>query len=252
MTAVKKWLIVVAAIAALSVLGIGVVIVGLFKSADCCAPAHQSLPVYIHDQTNSVHAWYRHSTATCGSAVYVNDFEEASLRLVHYDPTHASGRAPVGNALGCSSDGQQPTDYIAVDCGSEMPAFSVYRRVDHPPFDWRHARFQQMEFVGRMNDSDHQRTTDPALMADLIRTLAEGTPTTLPLPVAMTGSNICGVHLYCDQLPGLVFSPQVYQAGLGTVYVAESMGTEFTNQTIRFHARWIPATPLFTAWIQKP
>ena len=66
----------------------------------------------------------------------------------------------------------------------------------------------------------------------------------------MTGSNICGVHLYSDQLPGLVFCPQVYQDGLGVVYVAESMAAEFTNRTARFHALWITASPQFTAWVQ--
>ena len=251
MTAMKKWVL-GAVVAALGVLGIGIVGIGLFMLTDCCTPVNRSLPVYTHDQTESAHPWYRHSTVTCGSAVYVHDFEEAALLLASYDPTNAIGRAPFGNALVCFIEGQKPTDYIAVDCGSEMPAFAVYRRLDHPPFDWRHAQFKRMEFTGRIGRTENKRTTDPALMADLVRTLSEGTPTTLLLPVAVTGSNVCGVHLYSDQLPGLIFCPEVYCDESGPVYVAESMAAEFTNRTARFHARWIPAGPQFSTWVQTP
>jgi hypothetical protein len=247
----KKWLIVALVGAAAGVVAVGALVIGLVVWHDEM-PADPLLPVYTLEQTDSTHPWYRRTTVTCGSAVYVNDFEDYSVLLANPVPTHAIGRPPFGNSLVCSIPGQSPADYIAMDCGSEMPAYEVFRNVNRPPFDWRHAKFQALEFAGMIGHTEHKRTTDPALIADVVRTLSEGTPTTLPLPVAMTGSNICGVYMDCEQLPGLVFCPEVYRDASGPVYLSESFAVEFTNRTQRIHARWIPARPLFTKWVQTP
>jgi hypothetical protein len=210
------------------------------------------LPVYAHGQTDSTHPWYRRSTATCGSAVYVNDFEESALQLGFPAPTNAIGRASFGNALVCAIDGQSTNHYIAVDCGSEMEAYAVFRNVKHAPFDWRRAKFQSMECAGNIGRTNHKRTTDPALIAEVIRTLRDGTPTTAAIPVLMTSANLSGAHLFSDELPGLMFCPHISRDGTGAIYLAESMGQEFTNRTVRFHAHWIPAGPLCTQWVQTP
>jgi hypothetical protein len=215
-------------------------------------PAHLLLPKYSLEQTDSSQPWYRRTTVHFQSAVYVNDFEDYSVLLANPVPANAIGRAPFGNSLVCSIPGQNPSDYIAVDCGSEMEAYEVFRNAQRPPFDWRHAKFQAMEFTGIIGRTEHKRTTDPALMADVVRTLSEGTPTTLPLPAAVTGSNICGVCLSSDELPGLIFCPSVYRDQAGPVYLAESIGVEYGNRTQKIHARWIPASPLFTQWVQTP
>jgi hypothetical protein len=259
----KKWLIVAIVGAALCLVAVGAVVIGLVVW-HVVMPVDRSLPVYTHQQTDSTHLWYRRSTVTCGSAVYVNDYEEASLLLVYPEPIKAIGRAPFGNALICAIDGQKPTDYIAVDCGSEMPAYEVFRNVKSPVFDWRKAKFQAMEFAannsgvssdsasGMIGRAEHKRTTDPALIADVVRTLSAGTPMTAELPVSMTSSNLSSVHLFSDELPGLKFCPEVYRDAAGPVYLAESMAAEFTNRTVKFHARWIPVSPLFTQWVQTP
>jgi hypothetical protein len=251
MTPKKKWLIGAAVVVAAVLLAVGALVVIAWIQFDEVPPQYRSLPVYVHDQTDSTHRWYRRSTATCGSAVYVNDFEESPL-LMQRSPTNAIGRAPIGNALVCSIEGQSPQHYIAVDCGSEMPAFEVFRLAKQPPFDYRQAKFQAIEFTGVIGRTEHKRSTDPALIAEVVRTLSEGTPTTTELPASMGSKNITGLHMFSDELPGLMFCPRVYHGEAGAIYLAESMGAEFVDRTAKFHARWIPAGPLFTQWAQTP
>ena len=215
-------------------------------------PAHLLLPKYSLEQTDSSQPWYRRTTVHFQSAVYVNDFEDYSVLLANPVPTNAIGRAPFGNSLVCSIPGQNPADYIAVDCGSEMEAYEVFRNVQRPPFDWRHATFQTLEFAGTMVHSEHKRTTDPVLIAEVVRTLREGTPVTLSLPASVNTTNLPAVHLFSDELPGLMFCPAVYRDETGSVYLAESFGVEYGNRTQKIHARWIPASPLFTKWMQTP
>ena len=250
MSKTKRW-IVAGLIAAL---GFAAVVVGLFWVfvIEGGRRWDRSLPVYRSQQTNSSHPVYRRTTVTSGSAVYVQDYEEYGLRLVNPEPTNAIGRSAFGNGKICSIPGQNPTNYIAVDCGSEMPAYEVFRNNQQPPFDWRAAKFQTLEFTGTIGLQSHKRSADPALIEDFVRTLREGTPTTAPLTASIMSTNIAAVHLVTDQLPGLVFSPHVYRDGTGSVYLAESFAVEFTNRTTRIHARWIPASPLFTTWLQTP
>ena len=156
MTTKIKWLIAAAVVVAAGLLAVSGLVVWVWIKFDEVPPQYRSLPVYVHDQTNSTHPWHRRSTATCGAAVYVNDFEESAL-LMQRSPANAIGRAPIGNALVCSIDGQSPQDYIAVDCGSEMPAFEVFRNAKRPPFDYRRAKFQALEYSGVIGRTEHKR-----------------------------------------------------------------------------------------------
>jgi hypothetical protein len=213
-----------------------------------------SLPVYTTEQVLSSHPGYRRTTATSGTNVYVSDFEEQMLHVQDYDPTNAIGRFSFGNAKVCSIPGQPPTAYIAVDEGSEMPAYAVYRNSQWPPFDWRHATFRSMEYTAPMGPSAHKRTTDPALIEDVIHTLRDGTSVTSPPLAAVSGviSNMNTVWLICDQLPGLAFNPNVYKEPSGPAYLVDSFVTlnDFTNKWVQ--VRWIPASPLFNQWLQTP
>jgi hypothetical protein len=247
----KKWLIVVAVVATVGLLAIGAVVI-VWNMLNYVPPAHLLLPKYSLEQTDSSQPWYRRTTVRFQSAEYVNDFEDYSVLLANPVPTNAIGRAPFGNSLVCSIPGQNPADYIAVDCGSEMEAYEVFRNVKRPPFDWRPAKFQAMEFAGTMIHAEHKRTTDPALIAEVVRTLREGTPVTLSLPASVNTTNLATVRLFTDELPGLVFCPSVYRDQSGSVYLAESIGVEYANRTEKIHARWIPASPLFTKWVQTP
>ena len=251
MTTKTKWLIAAGAVVAAGLLAVGAVVIGFFVLER--VPARfRSLPTYSLEQTDSTHPWYRRTTVHFNSAVYVNDFEDYPIWLAYPVPTNAIGRAPFGNSLVCSVPGHNPADYIAVDCGSEMEAYEVFRNVNRPPFDWRRAKFQAMEFAGTMVHAEHKRTTDPALVAEVVRTLSEGTPVTLDLPASVNTTNLATVHLLSDELPGLMFCPSVYRDETGSVYLAESIGVEYGNRTQKIHARWIPASPLFTKWVQTP
>src|SRR5262245_51090170 len=136
-------------VVAVAAAGVAVVVVGWF-ALEAVPVGNLHLPKYSLDQTDSAHRWYRRTTVHFNSAVYVNDFEDYSIWLAYPVPTHAIGRAPFGNSLVCSIPGQEPTDYVAVDCGSEMEAYEVFRNAYRSPFDWRHASFQKMEFAGTL------------------------------------------------------------------------------------------------------
>jgi hypothetical protein len=248
LTTKTKWLIGGAAVAAA---GMAVVVLGWF-ALDAVPLEHLSLPKYSLDQTDSAHRWYRRTTVQFKSAVYVNDFEDYSIWLAYPVPTQAIGRAPFGNSLVCSIPGQEPTDYIAVDCGSEMEAYEVFRNADRPAFDWRHASFQSMEFAGTMMRSEHKRTADSTLVADVVRTLREGAPVFVSLPASVNSTNLARLNLYSDKLPGLMFCPAVYFDPAGPVYVAESFAVEYANRTEKIHAQWIPASQAFAQWLKTP
>jgi hypothetical protein len=251
MTSKKKWLIVAVLGAVLGVVAVGVVGVGLVLGV-IPKPGEIFLPVYTFQQTSSTHPNYRRTTVTAGTNVFVQDFEEYAIRLAYSEPTNVIGRTRYGGGKICAIPGQKPTDYIAVDCGSEMPAYEVFRNSQLSPFDWRAVKFQTLEFTGDIGTTSHKRTTDPAVIEDVLRTLREGAPTTNPLPASVTSANVCGLHLLSDELPGLIFCAQVYRDAAGPVYLAENMVVEFTNRTTKIHAPWIPASPLFTQWLQSP
>ena len=241
-----KWLMAAVAV------GVLLLLVVVFMVLDEVPPQNQHLPVYQLEQVDSTHAWYRRTTVRLGSVVYVEDFEEYALLLANVDPTNGIGRPSFGNSLMCSIPGESPSNYVAVDCGSEMPAYEVFRNVEHPPFDWRHATFRSMEFSGIIGRTEHKRSTDGGLMAEVVRTLSEGTPTTLALPRAEIGSNMCSVCFVSDELPGIEFCPRVYRDESGAVYLSESAGVEYVDRAVRYHARWIPAGALFTGWVERP
>src|SRR5262245_17171338 len=119
----------------------------LVLAAGCGMPLDPSLPVYVAEQTDSDHPGYRRSTVSTEGAASVNDFEEQSLQPIESDPKKVVGRSRFGYGKICAISGQDPSAYLAVDVGSEMPAYAVYRSTKHPPFDWRHATFQKLRLA---------------------------------------------------------------------------------------------------------
>jgi hypothetical protein len=222
----------------------------------CGVPSmDSSLPVYTIEQTDSAHPGYRRSTVSSADASYVNDFEEQSLQLMETDPKQVVGRSQFGNAKICAIPGQDPSAYVAVDVGSEMPDYEVFRNPRHPPFDWRHAAFQRMRLAMLEGPAANKETTDPALIEDVLRTLRDGAPATPPvasLPVTASGSpaGVYGVLLFSDQLPGLVFRPSCYIEKTGQVYLAEGLVWTFTRTQQSVQAEWIPVSPSFAQWVQ--
>lgn len=246
MTTRTKWLIGVAAIVAA---GTAVVGIGWF-ALEAVPAAKLGLPKYSLQQTESAHRWYRRTTVHFDAKVYVNDFDDYSIWLEYPVPTQAIGRAPFGNSLVCSIPGQKPADYIAVDCGSEMEAYVVFRNASHPPFDWRHATFQSMEFAGTMMHAEHKQTSDSSLIADVVRTLCEGRPVPVQMPAGINSTNLGRLNLHSDALPGLMFCPAVFSDSTGSVYLAESFGVEYGNHTEVIHAQWTPASAPFVQWLK--
>jgi hypothetical protein len=249
-----KWLVLIIAVLALVLAAVGLLGVGLFLyyAGPNETATDPSRPVYTTDQTPSAHAGYRRTTLTCGNAVYVNDYEEYALQLINVEPTQAVGRTAFGDGKICAIPGQKPEAYLAGDVGSEMPAYEPFRNRQLPPFDWRTAAFREMQYTGLGRAGVDQRTADPTLIADVVRTLKEGTPVVPPPPGSDSLTNIAGLRLYSDQLPGMVYCPPVYLDGAGQVYLAENMALEFTNRTTTVQARWILAGPQFTKWVQTP
>jgi len=241
-----------------TVLGLGAMaILSCCLGTACGAPSmDSSLPVYTIAQTDSAHPGYRRTTVSTAVASYVNDFEEQSLQLSDSDPKQVVGRSQYGNGKICAIAGQDPSAYLAVDVGSEMPAYEVFRNSRHPPFDWRHAAFQRMRLAMPEGPAANKETTDPALIEEVLRTLRDGTPATPPVePPAVTASGspagVYGVLLFSDQLPGLVFRPSCYLEKTGQVYVADSLLLTFTRTQQSVQAQWIPVSPLFAQWVQR-
>jgi hypothetical protein len=221
----------------------------------CVAPWDSSLPVYTMEQTDSAHSGYRRSTVSTAGASYVNDYEEQSLQLIEAEPKQAVGRSQFGNGKICAIAGQDPSAYVAVDVGSEMPAYAVFRNPRHPPFDWRHTAFQRMRLDMLEGPAANKETTDPALIEEVVRTLRDGAPATPPvasLAVTASGSpaGVYGVLLFSDQLPGLVFRPSCYIEKTGQVYLADGLVFTFTRTQQSVHAEWIPASPGFAQWVR--
>ena len=165
-------------------------------------------------------------------------------------PGRPTERGPAQGHDGRPVPGQGPSDYIAVDCGSEMEAYEVFRNADRPPFDWRHASFQSMEYAGTMMHSQHERTADSTLIADVVRTLCEGAPVTVSLPASINSTNLARLSLFSDELPGLMFCPAVYRDSAGPVYLAESFAVEYANRTEKIHAQWIQAGDSLAHWLK--
>lgn len=211
-----------------------------------------NLPVFKSDQVESSHAGYRRTTLICGSEVYVNDYEEAALQLIFPDPSQVIGRSAFGSAKICAIPGQPTTAYIACDVGSEMPAYAVFRNTNHPPFEWRTATFREMNFTALDASRTFKQTTNSALLAEVVRTLREGTPVELPgFPFAGV-TNLSTIKMFSDQLPGIVFCPSVFVDASGQIYLAEGLMMDLTPGKAQFFAKWIPVSGMFTEWMKVP
>ena len=252
----KKWFILAAILA---VGGIGVLLVlafglGFFAGHEEATGNDPSLPVYTQgQQTASSHAGYRHSTLTGGGEVYVNDYEEACLQLTESEPQTVIGfMGSISPAKVGAVTGQSNNAYIAVDCGSEMPAYAPYRNIKQPPFDWRTATFRQMTAFQQYKFGPLVTTTNAALMAEVVRVLRDGTPVELnPFPFS-GATNLTTLNLTSYQLPGMMFCPALCYYGDGNIYLAESLMPDFTVTPPQVRARWISASPMLTQWLKAP
>jgi len=222
----------------------------------CGMSADRSLPVYTTEQTDSTHPGYRRTTVSTAGAEDVNDVEEQSLQIIEAEPKQVVGRSRFGNGKIRAIDGQEPSAYLAVDVGSEMPAYEVYRSTGHPPFDWRHAAFQKLRLAVLEGPAANKETTDAALIDDVLRTLRGGTPVNPALPpqplISAGSAGVHGILLFSDQLPGMAFRPSCYLAPSGEVYLADSVVVTYTKAGPLVQAAWIAASPLFTRWATTP
>ena len=222
----------------------------------CGAPPDPAVPTYVLDQTDSTHAGHRRTAVTLQGATYVNDFEEASLRLEYPEPvTKVLARSAFGGATIRAIPGQDTAAYIAVDMGSEMPAFTVFRNAGRPPFDWRHATFQKMRLDVPDGALAHKESTDSALIDDVVSALRDGRPADPPVsapPTPITGgqARVYAMQLYSDAIPGLIFQPEFYLDDAGRVFVADDVSRAFSQTMQTVKAVWIPAGPRFTRWVQ--
>jgi hypothetical protein len=251
----KHWFILLA-ILALGAIGAALMLAlafGFFAGHEE-ATGGSGLPFYtMGPQTPSSHPGYLRDTVTGGGEIYVSDYEEACLRLTLTEPQTVIGlMGSINPAKVGAVPGQPVTAYIAVDCGSEMPAYAPYRNLKQPPFDWRTAAFRQMTARQQYKFGPVVTTTNAALMAEVVRVLRDGTPVELnPFPFSGT-TNLTTLNLTSDQLPGMLFCPALCYYGNGAIYIAESLMPDFTVTPPQVRARWIPASPMLTQWLKEP
>jgi hypothetical protein len=207
-------------------------------------------PVYKLEQTASSHTGYLRTTMTQGNDVYVNDFEEAALRLTTSEPTRIIGRMGIGIDNVRAIPGQPTTAYVACDVGSEMPAYEPFRNSRLLAFDWRAAEFRAMTFAWPGGARSPVKTTDPALLAETVRLLRDGAPVSLPTMPVADASKLGSISMESDQLPGLLFCPTVYIDAKGTIYLAENLMMDFKASPPQCRARWIPASPALMQWLK--
>lgn len=238
-------------------LGVAACVLGLGAGlSGCAAPWDSSVPTYALHQTDSAHPGHRRTTVTFQGAIYVNDFEEAALHLEYPEPdTKVVARSGVGDATIRAIPGEDTSAYLAVDMGSEMPAFAVFRNVSRPPFDWRHAVFKKMRLAVPEGALANQETTDAALIDDVVSALRDGRPVDPPVSVPampITGSQVRvhAIQLYSDAIPGLVFQPAFYLDEADRVFVTDDFSVTFTQTTQTVKASWIRAGMAFTRWVQ--
>ena len=217
-------------------------------------PSDPTLPVYTSEQTDSAHAGHRRTTVTGGGAVYVSDLEEELLIMRSSEPKDVVGRSQWGDGKICAIEGQDRSAYLAVDVGSEMPAYEVFRNTNHPPFDWRRAAFQKMRLDMLEGPAANKETEDPALIEDVVRALRDGTPVSPPLPPLTVGANgmppgVHGILLFSDQLPGRTFRPWFYIDPSGQVFLTQDFVMTY-GQNPSARGDWIPASQSFTRWAQ--
>ena len=252
----KKWFILASILA---VGGIGVLLVcalalGFFAGHEVATGSDPGLPVYtMGQQSPSSHPGYLHDSVTGGGEVYVHDYEEYCLQLTFTEPQTVIGlMGSISPAKVGAVPGQSNNAYIAVDCGSEMPAYEPYRNIKQPPFDWRTATFREMTARQQYKFGPVVTTTNAALMAEVVRVLRDGTQVELnPFPFS-GATNLMTLNLTSDQLPGMLFCPALCYYGNGTIYLAESLMPDFTVTPPQVRARWIPASPMLTEWLKTP
>jgi hypothetical protein len=254
----KQWFILAAAGLALGLLGVALLLalaLGFFAGHDEATATDPNLPVYTSGpQTASSHAGYFHDTVTGGGEVYVHDYEEYCVQLIETEPQTVIGlMGSISPAKVGAVPGQSNNAYIAVDCGSEMPAYEPYRNIKQPPFDWRTATFRQMTAFRQYKFGPlATTTTNAALIAEVVRVLREGTPVELnPFPFS-GATNLVTINLTSDQLPGMLFCPALCYCGDGNIYLAESLMPDFSVTPPQVRARWIPASPMLTQWLKMP
>ena len=189
---------------------------------------------------------------TAGNDVYVNDYEEAALQLFNPEPTAVIAlKGNFGYSNVCAIPGQPATAYVAADDGSEMPAYVVYRHQGQPPFDWRTATFREMTLYAPSAKNSGLKTSDPALLAEVLTLLRQSPPVRLP-NISMAGAaSMTSLKLASDRLPGLLFCPILRTGADGTIYLAESLKLDLTSTPAQFTADWIPASPKLTRWLQS-
>jgi hypothetical protein len=252
----KHWLLVAAllAVGGIALLLALALAAGFFFGHEEAVGTVTGLPIYISAQSASSQAGYSHDSLTGGGEVYVHDAEEYCLQITTADPKPVIGRlGTFGNSTVCAIPGQPVTAYVAGDCGGEMPAFTPYRNIKQPPFNWRTAAFRQMDFLPPGGRSNWRQSTDAVLIAEVVRVLRDGAPVELPgIPFTGTNANLSALKLTCDQLPGLLFCPAVYFNGNGTIYLAENETIDWTSKPAQLHARWIPASPMLVEWLKGP
>ena len=250
----KHWFILFAAIGLMGFGALLIFVVGFFLGHQEAAGSDPGLPLYTQGpQSASSHPGYLHDSLTGGGQVYVNDYEEACLRLAFTEPQTVIGlMGSINPAKVGAIPGQPVTAYIAADCGSEMPAYVPYRNIRQPPFDWRTAVFRRMSASQSYKFGPLVTTTNAALMAEVVRVLRAGAPVELnPFPFS-GATNLTTLDLTTDELPGRLFCPALCYHPNGTIYLAESLMPDFTVTPPQVRARWIPAGPLLTAWLKGP
>jgi hypothetical protein len=250
----KKWFILAAALLALGGIVVALVLalaLGFFAGHEEAAGG-SVLPLYtMGPQSPSSHPGYLHDSVTGGGEVYVHDYEEYCLQLTLTEPQTVIGlMGSISPAKVGAIPGQTNNAYIAVDCGSEMPAYEPYRNIKQPPFDWRTATFREMTARQQYKFGPVLTTTNTALMAEVVRVLRDGMPVELnPFPFS-GATNLTTLNLTSDQLPGILFCPALCYYGNGTIYIAESLMMDPTVTPPQVRARWIPASPVLTEWLQ--
>jgi len=251
----KKRFILLAAVAVLCLAAAGVLAVGIgfLAGHETATGEGAGLPLYKFDQTDSSHAGYRRTVMTSGgSTVYVNDYEESALQPANPVPSQVIGlKGNFGYAKVCAIPGQPATAYVAADDGSEMPAYVVYRHTSHPPFNWRSATFREMTLYAPSARNSGLKTADPALLAEVVALLRDGTPVTLPGITMAGAASMTSIKMASDEIPGLLFCPVLRTGPDGTLYVAESLMFDFSSTPPQFHANWITASPKLIQWLQS-
>jgi hypothetical protein len=202
-----------------------------------------SRPMFTMEYTSSAHPGYQHSTLKSGSTVYENDYAETPLLAINTPSSQMVGELDTGvegeKAFVYAIPGQDPHDYVIL--AGEMYPLGIYRNIKLPPFDWRAAKFQKMEFAAQEGPAAHKQTSDPALIAEVIEALRDTKAAiAIPSDPATLQKHLFGLYLWSDQLPGIIYCPHVYFDEKEKIYLG------LWNPT---SPEWSPAGPRFSAWV---